>query len=132
MQQLKIKTNKNKEVIDITGIVNDLLMKNSYHNGHCYLFLTHTTCGITTADLDPGTDQDYINAFMELIPKIQYNHPHDPAHFGDHFLASIVGPGLYVPVQNASMVLGSYQKVVLFEFSGPRERTLLVNYIKEP
>ena len=131
MQKLTIKTTNEKQVLDITAIVNDLLMKNSYHNGLCYLFLAHTTCAIATADLDPGTDQDYLNAFSEMIPKINYNHPHDPSHVGDHIMSTLIGTSLYIPVQNASLVLGSYQKIVLFEFSGPRERMLYVNYIKE-
>jgi secondary thiamine-phosphate synthase enzyme len=131
VQKLTINTEKNKQVVDITGVINDLLAKNSYHNGLCFLFVTHTTCAITTADLDPGTDKDYLKAFSEMIPKLQYNHPHDPSHVGDHIVSTLIGTSLYVPVQNASMVLGTYQKIVLFEFSGPRERTLLVNYIKE-
>lgn len=131
MQKLTIKTSQQKQVLDITAVVNDLLMKNAYHNGLCFLFVNHTTCGITTANLDPGTDADYLNAFHEMVPKLQYNHQHDPSHVGDHIMSSLIGSSLYVPVQNASMVLGTYQKVVLIEFSGPRDRTLIVNYMKE-
>lgn len=131
MQKLTIKSTQEKQVIDITAIVNDLLMKNSYHNGLCYLFISHTTCAIATANLDPGTDNDYLNAFQEMMPKLNYNHPHDPSHVGDHIITTLLGSSLYIPVQNASLALGAFQKVVLFEFAGPRERTLFVNYIKE-
>lgn len=132
MQRLTIRSTKNKEVIDITKIVNDLLMKNGYYDGVCILFCQHTTCALTTADLDPGgTDQDYINAYESLVPKLTYSHPHNPAHFGEHLLSSTIGTSLIIPVTSASMVLGAWQKVIFLEFSGPKERHITLNFIKE-
>ncbi len=131
MQKLTIKTNKNREVVDITTVVNDLLSKNAFHNGLCYLFVTHTTCALATADLDPGTDEDMLNAFQSMIPKLDYKHQHDPSHVGDHIISTIIGASLYVPVQSASLILGTFQRLCLFEFNGPSERTLFVSYIKE-
>ena len=133
VQKLTITSTKNRELINITKIIDDLLMKNGYSDGLCVLFCTHTTCALTIADLDPGgTDEDYLNAYQTLIPKLVYKHPHNPGHFGDNLLSSTIGVSLVIPVQSASMVLGSYQKVVLFEFAGPRERHITLNFVKDP
>ena len=80
MQKLSINTSQKKQVIDLTRILNDFLMKNAFNEGVVFLFLTHTTCALTTADLDPGTDLDYLAAFEALIPKLEYKHQHHPSH----------------------------------------------------
>lgn len=87
MKILSIKTSKQKAVIDITNLVNDELSHISIQTGLCFLFLTHTTCALTTADLDPGTDLDMLDAFSEFIPKLQFQHPHKPEHAPDHILS---------------------------------------------
>ncbi len=130
MQKLFINTEKQKQIIDITNVVNDLLHKNLFENGVCFLNLTHTSCAITTADLDPGTDLDMVNAFDAIVPKLDYNHPHDPTHVGDHIMSTLIGTSLQMPVQSSTLVLGVYQKVVLVEFNGPKERHVVVNYIE--
>jgi secondary thiamine-phosphate synthase enzyme len=128
-QELVIKSEKQKEVIDLTDILNDLLRKNLVDTGSCIMFTTHTTCALTTADLDPGTDSDLIDAYTNMVPKLKYRHPHDPAHVGDHIMSSIIGASVFIPVRSSSLVIGAYQRVVLVEFNGPRERKVIVSYI---
>ena len=100
-------------------------------DGLCSVFVTHTTAAITTADLDPGTDLDMLDAFTTMIPDLDYRHPHDPAHAPDHILATLVGPSVTVPVENGRLVLGTWQRVVLFEFDGPRNRQVVVSLTGE-
>src|SRR3989344_4266097 len=100
LQKLTFTTHKKHEVFDITKILNDLLQKNGYYEGICFIFCTHTTCALTTVDMDEGaTDEDYVAAYEALIPKIPYKHPHDPSHFGEHLMSSTVGASLFIPVQ---------------------------------
>lgn len=128
-QELLINSKEEKEVIDITDIVNDLLHKNLVDTGSCILFVTHTTCALTTADLDPGTDKDMLDAFDKIVPKLEYRHQHDPEHVPDHIMSSILSPTVFIPVRSSSLVLGNYQRVVMVEFNGPRKRKIIVNYI---
>lgn len=129
MQKLTINTTKEKEIIDITGFVNDLIMKNGFSEGMCFLNAAHTSCGITIGDLDPGTDQDYLDAFENMVPKLEYRHGHDPSHVGDHIMSSLIGVSLSLPVQSVSLELGKWQRLMLVEFNGPKERNIFVNFI---
>lgn len=95
-----------------------------------HLFLLHTTAALTTADLDPGTDLDMLDAFEEMVPKLKYRHPHDPEHVPDHILSAMIGTSLLVPVENGELVLGTWQRVVLMEFDGPRERQVHMSFVK--
>lgn len=123
MNQLKIETSENKQVIDITDKVQQNIQKSSRL---CAVFVAHTTCAITTADLDPGTDLDLLDAVWEMIPKLNYRHPHDPSHVPAHLASSIIGPSVNVPVKDGRLILGTWQRIILVELDGPRERDLII------
>ncbi len=124
MKSLTIETQQKKQVMDITDIINKELQESEIAIGMLHLFLLHTTAAITTADLDPGTDLDMLDAFNELIPRLSYRHPHNPAHVKDHINSSLLGASLGLPFENKRLILGTWQRVVLIEFDGPRSRTL--------
>ncbi len=128
MLRITVATTEKKQVLDITDKINQEIGKQKSDGGLVNLFLTHTTAALTTADLDPGTDQDYLNAFKKLIPKLKFIHPHNPTHAPDHILSSLIGTSLTIPVENGLLVLGTWQRVVLIEFDGPRERTIIISF----
>lgn len=130
MFRLIVKTHSRREVVDITDRVNTELEKQGVKVGVCNLFLAHTTATLTTADLDPGTDQDYLEAFEKMVPKLKYRHPHDPSHTPDHILSTLIGTSLSIPVENGQLVLGTWQRVVLIEFDGSREREIVINLLQ--
>jgi len=125
---LEVQSKKAKEVIDITELINSEIKKQNIKRGLVNLFLLHTTAALTTADLDPGTDLDMLDAFNVLIPKLNYRHPHDPSHVPDHILSSIIGTSLTLPIENNELLLGEWQRIVLIEFSGPRKRKIKINF----
>lgn len=124
MDILELTTNRKDEVIDITDTINDVVAKSSKESGVCVLSLLHTTCAITTMDLDPGTDEDLLEALRKMLPEISYRHPHDPAHTPDHLLSSIIGTSVSLIFENKSLVLGTWQRVVLVELNGPKLRSI--------
>ena len=131
MQRLSIKTLKKREVLDITDAVEEQLEKNDAASGICHLLVLHTTAALTTADLDPGTDLDMLDAFEAMIPKLRYRHPHNPAHVPDHILSALIGTSLSLPFETKKLLFGTWQRVVLIELDGPRERQLALSISAE-
>lgn len=123
---ITVATTKDREVVDITEKVSREVID---FTGQVNIFAMHSTVGITTANLDPGTDRDLLDALDGLIPKAEWIHPHNPEHAPDHLLASIIGPGLVVPVVNGHLQLGTWQRIVLVEFNGPKERQVNIGLI---
>lgn len=119
---MNFQTTKKREVIDIT----DHIVNNLNGNGVVHIFVAHTTAAITTADLDPGTAGDYLTALKAMTPLGPWNHPHDPDHFPDHMWATLIGLSLSVPFKEGRLLLGSWQRIVLIELDGPRQRTVEV------
>jgi secondary thiamine-phosphate synthase enzyme len=123
---IPFRTTKERQVLDITNTVEEFLNEVGFQNGICCVFLPHTTAALTTADLDPGTDLDMLDAFWELIPKLRYRHPHNPAHVPAHILSTLLGTNFTIPVKDGKLVLGTWQRIVLVEFDGPRERQVII------
>lgn len=127
MQRMKVKTRKKREIVDITDDLEEALQRaHSGSSGICHLSLLHTTAALTTADLDPGTDLDMLDAFEHMVPKLHYRHPHNPAHVPDHILSAVIGTSIALPVESGKVLLGTWQRVVLVELDGPREREIVL------
>jgi secondary thiamine-phosphate synthase enzyme len=129
MNRISIKTHTKREVLDITDLIEQELGKSS--SGVCHLLVLHTTAALTTADLDPGTDLDMLDAFEAMMPKLRYRHPHNPAHVPDHILSALIGTSVSLPFEKKKLLLGTWQRVVLIELDGPRERELAISISAE-
>lgn len=127
MQKIIVETRGKEQVLDITDRLSSLIRQEGFSQGVCHVFVAHTTAALSTADLDPGTDRDMLDAYRAMIPDLGYRHPHDPSHAPDHILATLIGPSVAVPVEGGRLVLGTWQRVVLFEFDGPRQREVFVS-----
>jgi len=123
MEWLHITTRAKRQVVDLTDQLRPLVP--AAGNGVLAVHVQHTTAALTTADLDPGTDQDLLDFLDALVPKRSWRHPHDPSHAPDHLLTSLVGTSLTLPYEGGKLLLGTWQRAVLVEFDGPRERRLV-------
>ena len=122
MHRLTIKTHKKREVIDITQKLEAILWKHyADKTGICHLNLLHTTAALTTADLD------MLDAFEIMVPKLDYRHEHNPEHVPDHILSAMIGTSASLAVEAGLLLLGTWQRVVLVELDGPRERELVMS-----
>ncbi|HEV2580363.1 MAG TPA: secondary thiamine-phosphate synthase enzyme YjbQ [Ktedonobacteraceae bacterium] len=122
-------TKQKDQVLDITDTIETHLRGAPEESGVCVVFAAHTTCALTTADLDPGTDLDLLNALRHTLPDLSYRHPHDPSHTPDHILSSLIGPSVAIPYHNGRLLLGTWQRVILVELDGPRHRTVHVAWM---
>lgn len=132
MRRLTFKTRKKREVLDITDEIQSRVEERYKDvSGMCNLLVLHTTAALTTADLDPGTDLDMLDAFEAMVPKLRYRHPHNPAHVPDHILSAMIGTSVALPFQTGSLLLGTWQRIVLIELDGPREREIIMTVTSE-
>jgi secondary thiamine-phosphate synthase enzyme len=131
MRKLSFNTRKKREVVDVTDELNSALKKSfADADGVCHLSVLHTTAALTTADLDPGTDLDMLDAFAAMVPQLEYRHPHNPAHVPDHILSALIGTSVSLPVHRGELVLGTWQRVVLVELDGPRQREAVLSFVR--
>ena len=126
MNAITVKSLAHEEVIDITQEVAALAAGRG--DGVCSLFTQHTTCALTVLTNEEGIAEDLLNVLHGLVPQTTA-YVHDSAdHVRAHVLSALVGPSVSVPVREGRLGLGAYQRIVLVEFEGPRQRTIEVDF----
>jgi secondary thiamine-phosphate synthase enzyme len=71
--------------------------------------------------------QDLLSVLHAFVPQTTA-YVHDSAdHVRAHVLSALIGPSLAVPVSSGQLRLGQFQRIVLLEFEGPRERIIEVS-----
>jgi secondary thiamine-phosphate synthase enzyme len=93
-----------------------------------------STAGITVTELEPGLLRDTAAALDRLVPAdIRYAHNHGGESNGHaHVRASIIGPGVTIPLVDGSLTLGTWQQVVLIDFDDrARRREVVLQIVGE-
>jgi secondary thiamine-phosphate synthase enzyme len=124
---IAVKTSGTRQVVDVTSELETQLPKTG--SGLILATVLHTTAALTTADLDPGTDLDLLDFLAGITPRVQWRHPHNPAHAPAHLLSSVIGPSVTLPYRDGRLTLGTWQSVVLVELDGPRDRNIAVTVV---
>ena len=126
---LDIKTTQRVELLDITSMVNDLILKSAVKNGLCSLFVPHTTAGVTiNENADPSVKVDITEKFNSLIPAHD-NYTHIEGNADSHIKSTIVGQTTNLIIDNSRIVIGTWQGIFFCEFDGPRNRKIYVKII---
>jgi secondary thiamine-phosphate synthase enzyme len=124
MHTLKFSSSAREEMIDITDEVEGKLPDG---DGVCFLFVQHTTCGMTVNEnADPDVQSDMLGFLRRLIPQFDPNFKHGEHNSDAHIKSSLVGSSATVPFENGKLVLGRWQGIYLCEFDGPRERKVVM------
>lgn len=130
MQELKIKTNKRNEMIDITSDIQDIIFKEKLQSGFVVIYVPHTTAGVTINEgADPSVQRDIIETFKKIIPQSGDYH-HMEGNSDAHIKASIFGSSVTVLVENNNLKLGTWQHIFLYEGDGPRNRKVFIDIFK--
>jgi secondary thiamine-phosphate synthase enzyme len=128
---ITISTRRDKQVLDITNRIHQYLLQTEIGDGLCNIFVAHTTAGLTTGEAIEGTDEDLMETLERMIPQINFRHGHDPSHAPDHMISSIIGASLNIPVRGGKLNLGRWQRVLLVECNGPRDREIVITVLRD-
>ena len=127
MPELTIHTRKTQEMLDITLQVGEVVRRSGVANGVCLVYVPHATAAIAiNENADPNVCQDILDALSRMVPEGAWRHDRVDNNAAAHIKATILGPSEAIPVREGSLRLGTWQSVMLVEFDGPRDRTVIV------
>lgn len=125
MTSFTIRSRDHDQVIDITDRV--AVEAASATGAVCTVFVPHTTCALAVLTGERGIAEDLLSVLRGFVPQAAA-YVHDSAdHVRAHVLSALVGPSVSVPIADGRLGLGQFQRIVLAEFEGPRERTVQVS-----
>ena len=123
---IELETQSARQIVDVTERVEAAIRGAS--SGSCHLFLKHTTAGLMVVTNEAGVAEDIMDILATLTPPKSYRHA-SQAHVAAHFLSALAGPSLTVPVRDGKLSLGKFQRIVLVEFEGPRQREIEIRLL---
>jgi secondary thiamine-phosphate synthase enzyme len=134
-QQLTIATDGHGDMHDLTEEVAAVVARSKVRTGIVHVFNVGSTSAVGTIEFEPGLQKDLPAVLDRLLPPSR-EYGHEQAwHDGNghsHLQASVLGPGLTVPVGEGKLVLGTWQQIFHLECDvRPRRRTLVVTVLGE-
>jgi len=132
---ITVSSNGEGDMIDITRQTDESIKASGLQDGIVTIFVSGSTASITTIEYEVGLKKDFPKMLARVAPsEIEYEHD-NTWHDGNghsHVRASLIGPSLTVPFKNKSLMLGTWQQIVLLEMdTRPRERKLVLQIIGE-
>ena len=116
--------------IDVTERVAHLVAESAIDDGLCFVFVPHTTAGVTLNEhCDPTVTHDLKSAFDRLAPENPPGYRHAEGDGDAHVKTSLVGSTVTIPLVAGALCLGTWQGIFLAEFDGPRDRNVLVKIL---
>jgi secondary thiamine-phosphate synthase enzyme len=134
-KNIQIKSRGEDDVIDISEPTLKAIKESNLKNGIVTVFVSGSTAAITTIEYEPGLRNDFPNMLNRIIPRgIEYEHDKtwNDGNGHSHVRASLVGPSLTIPFKDGTLLLGTWQQVVLLEMdTRQRERDVILQIIGE-
>jgi secondary thiamine-phosphate synthase enzyme len=132
MQEIRIRTDRRTQLLDITGQVAGAL-----HGGAdasaALVYVPHTTAGVTINEhADPAVARDFEAALERLVgddwgwEHIEEGEENAPSHIR----AALMGPQVLIPLRDGKLALGTWQGVFFCELDGPRDRSVYVSTLR--
>jgi secondary thiamine-phosphate synthase enzyme len=117
-KQISIATKGHAHMHDVTKEVAAILDASGIKTGLVHVFNVGSTATVGTVEFEPGLEGDLPTIMDKLIPPSR-DYSHERAwHDGNghsHLQATVLGPGLTVPVAEGKLVLGTWQQIFHLE-----------------
>ena len=126
-------TNDRMQLLNITDRVNEVVRKSGIRDGLVHLQSLHTTTAVFLNEWQDALVED-VKSFLGNVVLSESYYRHNDPNYSDcerqnadsHLRGMMMGQTLCLQVRNASVLLGTWQSIILAEFDGPRSRSLAV------
>ncbi len=120
-KEITVRTQRRRELLDITHEVERAVAESGISNGLCLVFAPHATAAIIANEHERGLMNDILRKLGEDYPedgKWEHNLIDDNA--AAHLASAFVGSARLFPVKEGRLVRGTWQNIFLVELDGPR------------
>lgn len=132
-KEITISAEANSDIKNITDQVAAFVDESGYTEGIIHIFPVGSTASISTIEFEPALVKDMREKLNEFAPEDQTTH-HGKTWGDDngfsHMRATMMGPGITVPLHNGKPVLGTWQQVVIINHDNKkRERKIFLQIL---
>jgi secondary thiamine-phosphate synthase enzyme len=128
-ERIEVRTRAREAMVDVTDQVRSVVRASGTRDGIVVLSSLHTTCGLTVNEgHDPDVVRDMVGFFRSLVPR-EAGFAHAEGNSDSHIKTTLFGPGLTLIVEDGEPLLGTWQRIFLAEWDGPRTRAIAITII---
>jgi secondary thiamine-phosphate synthase enzyme len=133
---LRLSMQGNTQIENITKAVVDALAGAGLSAGIVTVFVKHTTASVMVIEDEPGIRADTIKLWDHIVP-VDPVWQHNTRNAGEdnghsHLRGQLQGPSVTIPFLDGTMLLGTWQQIVLVDFdTRPRTRELIFQIMGE-
>ncbi len=130
---LWMNTRKQKEIVNITGEVQEIVKKSGVKEGMVLVNAMHITASVFINDEEAGLKQDFMQWLEELAPeRPDYRHHQTGETNADaHLKRTIMGREVVVAVTKGELDFGPWEQIFYGEFDGQRRKRVVVKVMGE-
>jgi secondary thiamine-phosphate synthase enzyme len=127
-----LKTNRLKELVNITLPIQQAIRKSDISSGIAHIFVPHTTSSIIIAENNcPDLLKDVLWKYSEIVPR-NTTFDYLEGNSDSHILSTLIGTSVQVMIEKNSLLLGFKQAIYFVELDGPKGREFWVKLISDP
>ena len=124
-----VETKAREAMLDVTPRLEELLRQSGTVSGLMTVYTPHTTTGQTINEgADPDVCRDILAHLRAMIPQ-HAGFRHAEGNSDAHIKATLFGSSVQIIIEDGRLMLGTWQRVFLGEFDGPRRRTIRVKLL---
>ncbi len=126
-QIIRVNTGKREELVDITGLVKEVVKTSGVQNGIVNVYYQGATSAIMIQEnWDDSVQNDVINLLKDMIPRGVWLHDKQDGNGDAHLKAGLVGPSETIPIIDSELGLSTWQNIFLCDFDGPHSERRIV------
>lgn len=131
-KELWFDTKNRRELINITGTIEDCLKESGIKEGLLLCNAMHITSSVFINDDEPGLHADFEKWLEGLAPEkphSQYRHNTFEDNADAHLKRTVMGREVVVAVTKGELDFGPWEQIFYGEFDGKRKKRVLVKII---
>ena len=133
---LRIDMRGGTQIENVTKFVQDALAQAKVTAGIVTVFVKHTTASVMVIEDEPGIRLDTKTFWDRIVPanpSWQHNEQNPGEDNGhSHLRGQLQGPSVTIPFSNGSLLLGTWQQIVVVDFdTRARTRELIIQILGE-
>ncbi|HKW97312.1 MAG TPA: secondary thiamine-phosphate synthase enzyme YjbQ [Bryobacteraceae bacterium] len=126
-------TSERMQLINITDRINEIVRKSGVRDGLVHMQSLHTTTAVFINEWQDALLHD-VKSFLDQIVCREEGWRHNDPQYSDcerknadsHLRGMLMGQTVCLQVRNSTVLLGTWQSIILAEFDGPRSRSMSV------
>ena len=132
LETVQVNTSDHAVMVDITDIVARKVQDSMVRSGLCVGYIPHTTAGVM---VNEGADPDVMKDFLDMLDRLvpwRAGYKHSEGNSAAHIKAALLGGSVQIIIEAGRLMLGTWERIFLCEFDGPRTRKIRIKVMSDP